>query len=270
MNPDVDKGYQMVRSKIQQSATPKGRKVSFSSYLPRLAAAVALLLGAGYFFLSENTQTNLKQTAYNQTETISLPDGSIASLNENSTVEFSANFPEGERKVKLTGEAFFKVAKNDAKPFIIETENFDIKVVGTAFNVRLDSKNGLEEVEVKEGKVIILDKVNRKSFSLTGNDRFQFNPSNSKSLKNKANNIAGWQTKSLNFEHQLVSEIFEEVEELFDVKVKSNKNLTYCTYKTELKENQTIEQFLEIVAGGLNAKVVKKSDKKFVIEGGGC
>ena len=270
MNPDVDVAYQQVRSKIQQSKATKGRQVSFGSYLSRIAAAVLLLLGAGYFFLSENTQMTTQQTATNQTETISLSDGTVASLNENSTLEFPEHFPKGERKVKLTGEAFFEVAKNDQKPFVIETQNFDIKVVGTAFNVRLDSKNGMEEVEVKEGKVIVLDKVNKKQFSLSGNDRFQFNPTNGKSLKNKANNIAGWQTKTLNFEHQLVSEIFEEVEELFDVKVKSNKNLTYCTYKTELKKNQSIEDFLEIVASGLNAKVVKKSDNNFVIKGGGC
>ena len=270
MNPNVDKAYQQVRSKIKQSEANKGRQVSFGSYLPRIAAAVLLLLGAGYFFLSENTQMNIKQTADNQTETISLPDGSVASLNENSTVEFPSHFPKGIRKVKLTGEAFFEVAKNDDKPFLIETKNFDIKVVGTAFNVRLDSKNGLEEVEVKEGKVIVLDKVNKKQFSLSGNDRFQFNPTNNKSVKNQANNIAGWQTKSLNFEHQLVSEIFDEIEELFDVKIKSNKNLTSCTYKTELKQNQSIEDFLEIVASGLSAEVFKKSDKSFAIKGGGC
>lgn len=271
MNPNVDQAYKNVRSKIQQTETSGGRQVSFFSYLPRIAAAVALLLGAYYFFLSENSNVIIQQTAQNQKETINLPDGTIAYLNENSVVEFPDNFPKGERKIKLEGEAFFDVSENDEKPFIIETKNFDIKVVGTSFNVRLDSKNGFEEVEVKSGKVIVLDKINKKKFSLTANDRFQFNPSNQKSIKNQANNIAGWQTNSLNFEHQPLNEIFQEIEELFDVQIKvENKSLTSCTYKTSLKETQDINEVLNIIVGGFNASVVQKSENEFVIKGGGC
>lgn len=88
--------------------------------------------------------TDNKQVVYN---TIRIPrgseyqlilaDGTIVWLNSESEITFPVNFPGDKREVKLKGEAFFNVGKDEEHPFIVQTEQFDIRVTGTQFNVRV-------------------------------------------------------------------------------------------------------------------------------------
>ena len=81
-------------------------------------------------------------------EQVELPDGSIVSLNKNSKISYDGSFEP--RIVKLEGEAFFSVNEGET-PFIVETEDGEVEVVGTEFNVK--SKGDKMEVEVEEGGV---------------------------------------------------------------------------------------------------------------------
>jgi len=67
---------------------------------------------------------------------IQLPDGSLVRLNSSSSLTYDKNFGKNIREVRLTGEAFFDVTKDSSHPFIIHTNVIDIKVLGTAFNVK--------------------------------------------------------------------------------------------------------------------------------------
>ncbi len=81
-----------------------------------------------------------------------LPDGTEAWLNANSRLKFPTRFTGTKRIVKLEGEAFLKVARNEAMPFIIRTENFTTQVLGTEFNIK--SYPGSEaHVTLVEGSV---------------------------------------------------------------------------------------------------------------------
>jgi len=92
--------------------------------------------------------------------TLRLPDGSLVTLNTDSTV--TAAFSPAERRIKLgRGEAHFTVAKNPDRPFIVEAGGIAVRAVGTAFNVRLEAK--AVEVLVTEGKVRVDDAVSGKS-----------------------------------------------------------------------------------------------------------
>lgn len=67
---------------------------------------------------------------------IQLPDGSLVWLNAGSKLNYKYNFGKELREVELIGEAFFDVVKNPKKPFVIHTNTIDVKVLGTAFNVK--------------------------------------------------------------------------------------------------------------------------------------
>jgi ferric-dicitrate binding protein FerR (iron transport regulator) len=98
--------------------------------------------------LSSCSDSNVHISSEDNFEIVELPDGSIAYLNNNSSIEFDRNF--GQRIVKQDGEVFFDVRKGDS-PFIVKTELGEIQVLGTKFNVRSD--NNELEVEVQEGTV---------------------------------------------------------------------------------------------------------------------
>lgn len=90
-----------------------------------------------------------------------LPDGTHIFLGKNTILEYPARFTGKTRTVKLNGEAYFDVAKNGSKPFIIKTSHADVKVVGTSFNLK--TSNNEVHLIVTEGKVKIILTSNQKS-----------------------------------------------------------------------------------------------------------
>ncbi len=123
--------------------------------LLRVAATVLLLIGAGIvFYLSGPAKETTDRVVSSRHETLheTLSDGSEVYLNKHSRMTFQTDFSnETTRKVTLEGEAFFKVARDTAKPFIITVGNVEVKVLGTSFNVKA-GKEGTEVI-VKTGKV---------------------------------------------------------------------------------------------------------------------
>lgn len=85
---------------------------------------------------------------------IILPDGSLVWLNGGSRLTYDKAFNQGEtREVELTGEAYFDVVKNASKPFIIHTHQMDIKVLGTAFNVKSYPEDKSSETSLIHGSI---------------------------------------------------------------------------------------------------------------------
>jgi ferric-dicitrate binding protein FerR (iron transport regulator) len=126
------------------------------------AAVVALLLLAGGAWYRAGRPAGETQyaTAFGQTRTVTLPDGSRVLLNANSRLRAAARWTDGARReVWLEGEAFFTVAKKKAAPdrgtegakFVVHTGQVDVEVLGTRFNVT--NRRGQTTVTLNEGKV---------------------------------------------------------------------------------------------------------------------
>lgn len=107
-----------------------------------VAASIALLLGAWFVFFNNRTGQSkeivLQEiiTPLKSIREIKMPDGSMVWLNEGSKLEYGDEFNDKIREVWLTGEAYFDVAKNKEKPFIIHANKVNVKVLGTAFNIK--------------------------------------------------------------------------------------------------------------------------------------
>jgi transmembrane sensor len=131
----------------------------------RIAAAVIVMVGAAWFaltMLSPAKDTSLYTTLYSNDKVIkdTLPDGSIITLNKHATFSYPKKFTGTTRTISLEGEAFFDIAHDKSKPFIIHTNDVTIKVVGTSFNVKSTAKE--TEVIVETGIV----EVARKNFAI--------------------------------------------------------------------------------------------------------
>ena len=113
-----------------------------------LSLAAVLLLSVSYYsyslFFPETGKTLAKiqtdksevSTKYGSRTKLQLPDGTQVWLNSGSKLSYDKTFGNGTREVMLSGEAYFDVVKNPAHPFVIHTTTIDIKVLGTAFNVK--------------------------------------------------------------------------------------------------------------------------------------
>lgn len=140
------------------------------------AAAVLLIVCAGLITLlqlNKGEKNNTPVSYVNEVSTrpgskskIQLPDGSMVWLNAGSKLTYTKDFGKKNREVVLTGEAFFDVTKNPEKPFLIQTNSINIKVLGTAFNVKAYPEDKQTETSLIRGniEVTIKNRPNDKIF----------------------------------------------------------------------------------------------------------
>ena len=148
-----------------------------------LAATCFLLLSVVFtalYFNNEKTDlTAINKTANSEVSTkkgsrtkVQLPDGTTVWLNSSSKLTYdNKNFGDVNREVSLTGEAYFDVVKNKAKPFIIHTAKMDIKVLGTAFNVKCYPGEKTTETSLIHGSVEVSLKDRQEKIMMKPNEK---------------------------------------------------------------------------------------------------
>lgn len=158
---DVDSAWQQFVTLRHAGGNKETPVVSIASnrrrWLMAAASAIVLLAAAWLYKLVMPTEPNapavvmLEWKTTNNTLTDTLPDGSVVTLNKNSSLRFPSAFRDSTRNISLEGEAFFDVAPDKAHPFIIAASDVQVRVVGTSFNVR--SRKGITKVVVETGVV---------------------------------------------------------------------------------------------------------------------
>ncbi|MBN1118060.1 MAG: FecR domain-containing protein [Bacteroidales bacterium] len=155
---DSQKAFRQVQIKIRG----KQKRIQFLNILSRIAAIlfVPLLIASSLFYFKQRAQSDGDQYATQRISNpsgirseIILPDGSKVWLNAESTISYKFPFGVKEREVKLTGEAFFDVIKDQQKPFKVESENVRVTVLGTRFNCKAFPEDSAIEVVLAEGEV---------------------------------------------------------------------------------------------------------------------
>lgn len=189
---------------------------------------------------------------------LTLSDGSKIFLNSGSEISYTSGFNDSLRLVRLVGEAYFEVQKEN-RPFVVETGNTKITVLGTSFNVN-QKQNGTLKVALVSGKVHINDQEGnhmqlKPSEMLVRDMDGAFHKTGFDPLT-----ITGWKDKILVFKECSFSEVKEKVENWFGVELilqgKINTNMTYSgTYKEESLENVLRGMFL---TSGLAYKIENK------------
>jgi transmembrane sensor len=135
----------------------KRRKLSLFSFVAFIMIATVAI----YFFTQKTKPGPVAGEAISSVATkngnrtkIVLPDGSQVWLNAGSNLDYNnADFNKHLREVSLNGEAYFDVTKNADKPFIIHTKKMDIKVIGTAFNIRSYGDEKIAEASLIRGSI---------------------------------------------------------------------------------------------------------------------
>lgn len=202
-------------------------KIPFNVFL-KVAAMITIIISLSFFYFDKynsNVAINKIYVPIGQRVNIILSDGTDVWLNSNTTMIYPSAFKGGERKIKLDGEGFFKVAPNKNKPFKIETEKYDIQVLGTTFNVNAYSNTNDFVTSLLEGSVK-LKKGNRSYFL---KPKYQAEEINNKlsfsEIKNY--NVFRWKEGLLCFEDVLFEDIIKKLESVYALKVKVhgyNKN----------------------------------------------
>jgi ferric-dicitrate binding protein FerR (iron transport regulator) len=150
---------------------------------------------------------------------VELEDGTVVWLNSESRLDYPESFEGSERRVAVTGEAYFKVAKDAAKPFIVETAGQRVKVYGTEFNVKSYAEDDCVFTTLVEGS-ISLSKAGEQSgeLMLTPGHQALFNKE-SKSTQVKSVDtevVTSWRHGSFSFEDQTLEQIMQTLSRWYD------------------------------------------------------
>ena len=145
-----------------QTPLQKPHRTRLALYAGLAASFVAGIILCWFLAVAPLSDEASRMVAFHtdpgQRASLTLPDGTSVELNSGSTLEYPAVFARGERRVRVEGEAMFDVAKVADKPFYVETFAYDVKVLGTRFNVEADEDRGVFSTALMEGSVAILDK----------------------------------------------------------------------------------------------------------------
>lgn len=232
----------------------------------KVAAAVAILAILSIsVYLYNPTPTQLHVASTDQKVSVTFPDGSFGILNANSSFTYPEKFGD-QRNVSFTGEAYFDIQKSK-KPFIIDVNGVDVRVLGTAFNlitteneVKLYVDRGLvafekegEQTQVPAGKEAIFD---RKTSAVSVSDV-------------PSENIMSWRSGVFNFDKTPLKVALNELSEYYNVDFElSNDKLQNCRLTVTFNK-APLNKVLKTISTALGVKTSRKNDT-VKISGQGC
>ena len=180
---------------------------------------VLMMLCGGVYWQFFHNPNVVLTTAYGQQFITELPDGSAVTLNANSSLRYRKQDP---RKVVLSGEAYFEVKKlpESGEEFKVTTDDLEITVLGTAFNV--NTRNDHTEVFLAEGKVT-LDVADPRGVEITMNpgDLVSYSKTSKELMENRTNvsalELASWKEGALIFNRTPLAEALFQIEDIYGI-----------------------------------------------------
>lgn len=285
----VDDSMEVVKNNIRRKIDSQFERSNLYLYSKRImsAAAVLIVLGVGIYYFkggksdkiiydgpklsvlaatSNSLDSTLKiegkvkyadnklvaaRSANAEIFSITLEDGSKVWINAASSLE-KLNFTATERRVKLIGEAFFEVAKDSTRPFIVETAQQTVRVLGTKFNLK-SYPNQKETLTLVEGKVATRSQKDKEATLIAGEsitlDKGEILPETF-----KENNLL-WKEQVFAFEDETLAEILDKVSKWYNVTTSnvptSNKHIS-----GKIGANASIYEVLNMLSLVSNEQIV--------------
>ncbi|MCU0420467.1 MAG: FecR domain-containing protein [Cyclobacteriaceae bacterium] len=262
---DQERAWQKVKARIKPSA----RRVAFP-WPYRLAAGVALIAGVSYFWRSQKPTPVVEWVATSQVRSDTLPDGTTASLNKASQLEYTFDARQNLRTVKLQGEAFFHVKHEAEKAFVIQADEVFIRDIGTQFNVTSFADRETIEVMVTEGEVLFYSAHNPGIQLVAGETGIYHKPTQTFAKKEQTDtNRLAYTTRVFRFSNAPVAEVIARVNEVYGARLAlAHDTIGLCTVTVGF-DRETPQTIAEIIAETLGLTVTEK-DGLFVLSGKGC
>jgi len=236
--------------------------------LRKIAAVAILIIGlTGLIYIQFSAREEfVKYSGTNEIREIVLPDSSHVWLNEYSSLQVPSVFAKTQRKVILKGEAYFEIKRDEHKPFLISAGNTITKVLGTSFNIKLDTLSGNVSVIVNTGKVEFCGTTNNSEKAiLTPTEQGLYINSSAKifSSVNTNKNYLAWKTCVLTFDNTPLKDVCSELSRHFKKRVITSGNISDKAL-TGTFNNEKLEDILNTIRLTLDVKV-KTSDAEIII-----
>ncbi|MDW5290160.1 FecR family protein [Formosa sp. PL04] len=237
-----------VKNRIYSNILKHKKKATVFNFR-NIAAAVLLCITSSILFNIISSKTEFIEVVAQRGEQtkVLLNDSSVVYLNSGSTLKYPKAFAKNARVVTLEGEAFFKVKSNPEKPFIVTSNAFETKVLGTQFVIS-NYKNVTPSVTVSSGKVKVTNKNDTKnSLVLIKNERVKLSSLSEGLIKEhvQAKNYTTWIDGSLVFNKANLVEVVNMLNQKYSKTIKiTSETYSECTISGTYKD-KSLNDILE-------------------------
>lgn len=240
----------------------------------RYAAAIALLILSVHYYhvhyyrdqLIASSETSLFVPA-GRCVSLTLADGTTVWLNARSRLTYPAAFVDSERRVSIEGEAFFEVAKDEDKPFIVSSKGIEMKVLGTDFNVCSYSEENTVRVSLLSGSLHVYDKnAPEKNVTLRPREEVIFQDNNMIPGNIPSNDYFLWKDGIYSFEEESLSNIFKKLELYYDIHIEAKgPDLLEWKYTVKFRQRDGIDEILKLLCKIHPFKITKDEENNTIM-----
>lgn len=252
---DLEEGRQSYFTflKKRQQEKSKSMAISFLKY----AAAIALIIASTILVTQSLTTHPEPVVAENtvfvpagQRAMLKLQDGTEVWLNASSTIKYPSQFTGSGRQVTISGEAYFKVARNESMPFIVTTDKADIRVLGTTFNINNYPNAEFSQISLIEGSLEVSNKGDEvSSVILQPNQQVTLRDNEFTLDQIRYHNHFLWKEGLYCFNNEPMSEILEKLAVYFNVEIiVENTLISKIGYTGKFRQTDGIVEILRILS----------------------
>jgi len=246
LNLEIESTSNPTAQRIIRFQFKKWMRVAAMFFLPLLTAA------GMYFYMDKAAAPSnaplVIAVERGQKANITLPDGSKVWLNSQSKLTYSSNFNIEKRELKLNGEAYFEVAHNPNKPFIVHSNDIAVEALGTAFGIKAYNEDNLISSILMRGKVRVTTPDG--ASILMPNDRLMYDKTSHKKVQSTVTNatdFTGWIHNELRFEDESLGEIAKTLERVYNVEIIYASEKIRNQRYTGTVNNNSLESVLNII-----------------------
>jgi len=234
-----------------------------------IAAATIIFLAHPIFVDSPN-RTQITVATHDTIETINLPDNSTLIANVGTELHYQQNFEKNRTVSFQKGEAHFEIAKDSLHPFTVQTPEATVTVLGTGFNVKIDSIRNTTTVCVLHGKVSVKTQGSDSVIVLTKKQKLIFDAnSNRIETKTNNNNELSWENSRLQFESTPIKDVVSALNNHFGSNIfLKDTVLNSCRLNANFEDPQ-LNDILEMMRIAFSVEVTK-TKSEIIISGPGC
>lgn len=270
-NYDLDAEWALMKKKLPAYQTRPARSIFYYAYRMAAVLVLGLLFTVSWLYLSRNMGMEHLRAADEPVEVV-MEEGTRVLVNRHSSLKYRKGFDQELRKVYLSGEAWFDVARDTTRPFVVEAGSALVKVLGTSFNVNAYKQNPTVEITVESGLVALSAKADQKDLIVMkagSGGSYHKSQRELKLIPDADPNNKAWKTRELFFEESSLQEVAELLNRVYDVNIVIvNQDLAGCPITVTFKD-QTIDAILNVLELTLDLKVERKDDE-IRLHGEGC
>ena len=214
-----------------------------------VAAVLCLVFGSiNYLKYMDAHQISYLEvsTSYGERTQIELPDGTQLILNSCSRVRYPDRFAGKERRVELEGEGYFQVHRNEQQPFIVSARHFDVRVLGTRFDVKSYSSDEMVSVDVESGKVQV--DLPEAMMRLQAKEHILVNTVSGEYTKKwEERTVAVWRKGGLRFSSTPLRDVAKELERVYNCRITFADGQEFNNLISGEHDNKSLDAVLQSI-----------------------